>query len=116
MDGLTKKEEIINREDVVDLLLPVACAQNKDQLDCLVSMLNNSEMLNQENIIDLEQDVLRKASLDYYHPIYLDSGDFLTFMSFLNQEENPEQILNKIIIGSKSQEESPTLKQKKLGQ
>ena len=79
-------------------------------------MLNNSEMLNQENIIDLEQDVLRKASLDYYHPIYLDSGDFLTFMSFLNQEENPEQILNKIIIGSKSQEESPTLKQKKLGQ
>lgn len=116
LDSLTKKEEIINREDVVDLLLPVACAQNKDQLDCLVSMLNNSEMLNQENIIDLEQDILRKASLNYYHPIYLDSGDFLQFMSFLNQEENPEQILSEIIIGSKTPEKSQVVMQKKIGE
>ena len=79
-------------------------------------MLNKSEMLNQENIIDLEQDILRKASLNYYHPIYLDSGDFLQFMSFLNQEENPEQILSEIIIGSKTPEKSQVVMQKKIGE
>ena len=113
LDGLAKKEEIINREDVVELLLPVACAQSKDQLDCLNAMLNNSEMLNQENIIALEQEVLRKASLNYYHPIYLDSGDFLTFMSFLNQEEHPEQILDEIVNNSKSTEGIPAVKMKR---
>ena len=113
LDSLAKKEEIINREDVVELLLPVACAQSKDQLDCLNAMLNNSEMLNQENIIALEQEVLRKASLNYYHPIYLDSGDFLTFMSFLNQEEHPEQILDEIVNNSKSTEGIPAVKMKR---
>ncbi len=113
LDSLAKKEEIINREDVVELLLPVACAQSKDQLDCLNAMLNNSEMLNQENIIALEQEVLRKASLNYYHPIYLDSGDFLTFMSFLNQEEHPEQILDEIVNNSKSTEGIPAVKTKR---
>ena len=113
LDSLAKKEEIINREDVVELLLPVACAQSKDQLDCLNAMLNNSEMLNQENIIALEQEVLRKASLNYYHPIYLDSGDFLTFMSFLNQEEHQEQILDEIVNNSKSTEGIPAVKMKR---
>ena len=113
LDSLAKKEEIINREDVVELLLPVACAQSKDQLDCLNAMLNNSEMLKQENIIALEQEVLRKASLNYYHPIYLDSGDFLTFMSFLNQEEHPEQILDEIVNNSKSTEGIPAVKTKR---
>ena len=113
LDSLAKKEEIINREDVVELLLPVACAQSKDQLDCLNAMLNNSEMLNQENIIALEQEVLRKASLNYYHPIYLDSRDFLTFMSFLNQEEHPEQILDEIVNNSKSTEGIPAVKTKR---
>lgn len=113
LDSLAKKEEIISREDVVELLLPVACVKNKNQLDRLDAMLNNNEMLNQENIIALEQEVLRKASLNYYHPIYLDSGDFLQFMSFLNQEEHPEQILDEIVNNSKSTEGIPAVKMKR---